>query len=306
MIESRIEPFGRTGLSAAQLFFRKSTVDLCIQDAKHDIAPHGLSRAEAAARIGCSGYCVKELIAQGRLSMIGGMLTNNVCSESMEAFCETFVALSTLAKPLQTLARRLAKVAQNAGMTTLQVTCERDITTTFIRRVDVDALKREFVSLTSIAEKVGGDKRKIVKTDEALKRLSKYLKVKKRSGQPLPRRRNRINKRMIAKEAGVDVALFYRSSVARGLLGSADQDDARRHGVEMRSDLEVIRCYLERVRSGKEVLPIGRRGRPSKARIAEAIGIHRNAFYRLPGALDLLSEYLSEGRHSAYRTSKPQ
>ncbi len=288
IIEGRIEPVGRTGESLQQLFFDRVTVDEYILDRKRAESKHAVTRTKAGRLLGCSSDCVNVLVDREMLATTSGPYYRNICRESVRKFGERYVALNDLTSRFETTVRALRRRAEEKGYKLLLINSRRGVVTPFIRRSQVERLQRFVEQWRSDAALRSAEWRDRV---GSIDKLSQYLDSLRQSAKPLPRIGKRPNLREIAKASGICRNLFYKSEEARNLLATIEREDASRHQIDSRADLEILDSYLRKLRNSKAGIPIGRCGRPNKLEIARAAGLNRNIFYTSSDADNLIAQF---------------
>ena len=75
------------------------------------------------------------------------------------------------------------------------------------------------------------------------------------------------------------------------MIATADREDAAQHGLDRRSDLEILETFLGELKECGAQLPIGRPGSQNKLQIARQAGVNRNIFYVTREADNLISRF---------------
>lgn len=288
VLQRRIESIGRTGDTLQQLYFDRAKVQEYIDERKRAESKHGVTRSEAGIMLGCSTYCVNELVTLGHLATTPGPYYRNISSESVRSFGALYVALNDLAKRTGSSSRALGRKATAHGLKLVLIKCRRGVTTPFICRSEVTLLQESVEQQQSSAAQRLKQRRNRISTSG---KLSQYFDSMHQAGTPLPRSGRTLNLSTIAKAAGICRNLFYKNQEMREILVAAEREDARKHGVDSRPDLEVLKSYLDELQKSKELVPIGRKGQPNKLEVARAAGVDRNIFYQSEAANRLLSTY---------------
>ncbi len=291
VLEGRVQTYGRTGNSLQQLYLDRAHVNDCVAAKRKAEFAQCMTMTEAGKILGCSWDCIDELLKFGHLETTSGPYYRKVCRASVRRFGELHIALNAVAKQFRSSARAVSRKASEIGLALVMMTSKRGVTTSFVRRSDVDILRNYIEQLRFEAQQRSNMFRTRL---SALDKLSQYLNSMLKAGQPLPRSGKKLNLRTLARATGICRNIFYSSQEAREILSAAERKDARMHGIDSRPDLEILESYLEELRSCGRSIPIGNKGEPNKLKIACGAGVDRNVFYHSQQANRLLARFCAQ------------
>ncbi|MDP2788107.1 MAG: TniQ family protein [Pseudomonadota bacterium] len=201
-LDGAIAAVGRTGDTLKDVLFRQADVTAYVGSSSAKAAGDSVSQKEAAAIVGCDARGLPGLIAAGHLIAIPGREGLRVSRESIDRFAAQHIALSSLAKELDTNSKRLLRLSKAGEVPIMMVDGSQLGPVPFVEREEVSTLL--LLSQQFPARKPNPDFK-----HRALMAVSQYLAELKAKNEPLPRCGTNPNKRDIAQACGLDRSVFY-------------------------------------------------------------------------------------------------
>lgn len=201
-LSGRILAVRRDSGEPQDIFFRKADVDTFVSDSRRQSAGGSHSLRDAAKLIGCDPIVIPNLISAGYLEKEDGREGSRIVGASLECFMDERVSICGLAREWKTTSSRLLRLCETGCIPLTQVARNSGVPTSFIRREDLETLRR--LATTFPARQPSG-------SDESrtLTAVRLYLAELKELGNRLPRRGGKPQRRAIAKACGIDRSAFY-------------------------------------------------------------------------------------------------
>jgi len=297
ILQGRIKPFGRLGSSNQQLFFDRTIIGEYVANKRDVLTANLITVFEASEIIGCKSEAVEGLISLGYLEKNEGPYYRCLDRSQVMGLATTYVTLGTLAKEIGTLPRVLRRQAKADGLDVLSLKCSRGLLTDFILRDEAaEFLRRIEISRREVA-KIREHRQVSV---SRAKKLERYLYRMRKTGTPLPRKGRKLVHRTIAQEAGIDRGLLYSCQKAKALLASFDEEDATEHGIDRRTDLEILAEELEAIAEIKgDTSIMAEWANLGKKEICRRLSISRNLFYTTKDAGRVFEDFQRKARASS-------
>jgi len=115
------------------------------------------------------------------------------------------------------------------------------------------------------------------KKKEPILKLQNYFDSLRDSNIPLPRIKIKPNKVKIASECNLGRDIFYDNTEASELLIAFDIEDCERNGINKKTDLDLLKDYINLKKSKNILLPQGFKQKPNLVKISEEC-IHPDLF----------------------------
>jgi len=220
MLALRLPIAGRRGNSLGGILLHRVDVKHLLLDKR--AATEGTTRsiAEVAARLHCDPDVVATFIKLGLLEGVKAKTRTRITESSIGLFEDAHVSLAGLAKNLDTSTCRLLRQCEQHGIPT----------EAYRRRGG--APSQPFISRDYVYAVLALPRRKTLAQARArsVTKLQQYLDSLRQSGQALPRRGQKPNKREIAEASDINRDVLYDNPEAVYMLNAFDESEQGIYG----------------------------------------------------------------------------